>query len=156
MWAALAGWVGLTGLIFLVCLATVRPTGNQRWAFSVGLHLLSGMQQTTHPQLWLGLMFPQPMWSAHSFCVGAHHGGSAVLYDRNLRSCYFSVQVSLLSCVWLFATHRLWHAKLPCLSPTPRACSNWSPSSWCWHSYSIGTKGCHGFLGYNWIYVLGS
>ena len=94
MWSALAGWVGLNGLIFLVCLATVRPTGIQCWAFSIGLHLLSGMQQTTHPQLWLGLMFPQPMWSAHSFCMGAHHGGSAVLYDRKLRLCYFSVQFS--------------------------------------------------------------
>ena len=49
------------------------------------------------PQLWLGLMFPQPMWPAHSFCVRAHHGGSAVLSDRlpgKLRSCYFSVQFS--------------------------------------------------------------
>ena len=49
-----------------------------------------------HPQLRLGL-FPQPVWSAHSFCVGPHHGGSAVLYDRlprKLRSCYFSAQFS--------------------------------------------------------------
>jgi len=80
---------------------------------------------------------------------------SSPLWQETQIVLFFS-SVQLLSCVWLFATHRLWHAKLPCLSPTPRACSNWSPSSWCWHSYSIGTKGCHGFLGYNWIYVLGS
>ena len=28
--------------------------------------------------------------------------------------------------------HGLWHARLPCPLPTPRACSNWCPSSrWC-------------------------
>ena len=29
--------------------------------------------------------------------------------------------------------HGLQHARLPCPSPTPRACSNWCPSSQWWH-----------------------
>ena len=37
--------------------------------------------------------------------------------------------VQLLSCVWLFATHGLQHARLPYLSPTPGAYSNSCPSS---------------------------
>ena len=40
--------------------------------------------------------------------------------------------VHSLSCVWLFATHWLQHVRLPCLSPTPGACSNSCPLSlWC-------------------------
>ena len=40
--------------------------------------------------------------------------------------------VQLLSCVWLFATHGLQHARSPCPSPTPGACSNsCSLSQWC-------------------------
>ena len=38
-------------------------------------------------------------------------------------------QVQLFSTPW---THELQHARLPCTSPTPRACSNSCPSSqWC-------------------------
>ena len=34
--------------------------------------------------------------------------------------------------IWLIATHGLQHARPPCPSPTPRACSNLCPSSqWC-------------------------
>ena len=40
--------------------------------------------------------------------------------------------VQLLTCVWVFATHGLQHARPPYSSPTPRACSNWWPlSRWC-------------------------
>ena len=40
--------------------------------------------------------------------------------------------VQSLSSVWLFVTQGLQHARLPCPSPTPRACSNSSPlSRWC-------------------------
>ena len=40
--------------------------------------------------------------------------------------------VQLLSPIWLFATHGLQHASLPCPSPSPRACSNSCPlSQWC-------------------------
>ena len=40
--------------------------------------------------------------------------------------------VQSLSCVRLFATHGLQHARLPCPSPTPGTCSNSCPSSqWC-------------------------
>ena len=41
--------------------------------------------------------------------------------------------VQLLSCVWLFATHGLQHARLPCPSPTPGVYSNSCPLSWWWH-----------------------
>ena len=41
--------------------------------------------------------------------------------------------VQSLSHVQLFATHGLQHARLPCPSPTPGACSNSCPSS----------RGCH-------------
>ena len=34
--------------------------------------------------------------------------------------------------------HGLQHTKLPCLSPTPRACSNSCPSSW-WHHPTISS-----------------
>ena len=37
--------------------------------------------------------------------------------------------VQSLSRVWLFATHGLQHARPPCPSPTPRACSNSCPLS---------------------------
>ena len=40
--------------------------------------------------------------------------------------------VQLLSCVWLFATPWTAAHRLPCPSPTPRACSNLCPlSPWC-------------------------
>ena len=38
--------------------------------------------------------------------------------------------LQLLSCVQLFASHGLQHARLPCPSPTPGACSNSCPSNW--------------------------
>ena len=41
--------------------------------------------------------------------------------------CFSSVQ--LLSHVWLFVTPWLPHSRLPCPSPTPRACSSPCPSS---------------------------
>ena len=45
---------------------------------------------------------------------------------------YNIVIVQLLSHVWLFATHGLHHDRLPCSSPSPRACSNSCPlSQWC-------------------------
>ena len=49
---------------------------------------------------------------------------------RENKKLQFSVQS--LSCVWLFATPWLQHARLPCPSPTPRAYSNSCPSCrWC-------------------------
>ena len=45
---------------------------------------------------------------------------------------YLPLSVQTLSRVRLFATHGLQHARLPCPSPTPRACSNSYPSGkWC-------------------------
>ena len=43
-----------------------------------------------------------------------------------------SVQFSSLAQLWLLPPHRLQHARLPCPSPTLRACSNSCPlSQWC-------------------------
>ena len=45
-----------------------------------------------------------------------------------------------LSRVWLFATHGLQHARLPCLSPTPGVYSNSFPlSQWC-HPTTISSS----------------
>ena len=41
--------------------------------------------------------------------------------------------VQLLSCVWLFETHVLQHARVPCPSPAPGAYSNSCPLSWWCH-----------------------
>ena len=41
--------------------------------------------------------------------------------------------VQLLSRFWLFATHELKHARLPCPLPTTGACSNPCPPSRWWH-----------------------
>ena len=48
--------------------------------------------------------------------------------------------VQLLSCVQLFATHGLQHAKLSCPSPSPGVCSNSCPLNWWCHptiSFSV-------------------
>ena len=48
--------------------------------------------------------------------------------------CFTQVFSSVqFSCVRLFASHGLQHARLPCPSPTPGACSNSRPLSWWCH-----------------------
>ena len=69
--------------------------------------------------------------------------GSQVMLDAGtfqshaaLSSTLFQFQLSsvqLLSHVWLFAAPWMQHARLPCPSPTPGACSNSCPSSWWCH-----------------------
>ena len=50
--------------------------------------------------------------------------------DHIGKKTYYSVQ--LLSCIRIFATHGLQHARPPCSSPTPAVYSNSCPSSrWC-------------------------
>ena len=44
-----------------------------------------------------------------------------------------SQSVQLHSCVWLFVTHGLQHARPPCPSPTPGVYSNSCPLSWWCH-----------------------
>ena len=41
--------------------------------------------------------------------------------------------MQLLSRVWLFGPQDLKHARLPCPSPTPGACSDSCPLNQCWH-----------------------
>ena len=46
---------------------------------------------------------------------------------KRFSSVWFSSVAQLCTTLWL---HGLQHARLPCPSPTPRACSNSCPSSW--------------------------
>ena len=54
-------------------------------------------------------------------------------FDLNFREWLLQFSsVQLLSRVQLFVTHGLWHARLPCPSPTPGVYSNSCPlSRWC-------------------------
>ena len=57
--------------------------------------------------------------------------------NRSIPSRKFSsVQFNCLVISDSLWTHELQHAKLPCPSPTPRACSNSCPSSWWWNQPS--------------------
>ena len=63
-----------------------------------------------------------------------HRGRTLCLaeFSNSWQSMWLFSSVQSLSHVWLFATHGLQHARLPCPSPTPRACSNSCLSSqWC-------------------------
>ena len=53
----------------------------------------------------------------------------------NCKDCLINIHqgVQSFSRVWLYAPHALQHARLPCPSPTPGACSNSCPSSWWCH-----------------------
>jgi len=66
------------------------------------------------------------------FCVSTV-GFWSVVIIRVTEKWYIS-SVQSLSHVWLFETHGLQHARLPCPSPTPRACSNSCPLSRWYHS----------------------
>ena len=52
-------------------------------------------------------------------------------YSVRKRNQFSSIQ--LLSCVQLFATHELQHARPPCPSPTPRVHPNPCPLCWWYH-----------------------
>ena len=70
-----------------------------------------------------------------------------------------------LSYVWLFETHGLWHARLPCPSPSPRVCSNSCLlSRWCHTTLSspvIPFSSClqsfpaSGSFSMSWLFTLG-
>ena len=82
-----------------------------------------------YSMVWIYNLFTCFSVTGHSFC-----------YDRNnvavniLVYGFVSVtSVQSLSHVWLFATCGLQHARLPCSSSTPGACSNSCPSSWWCH-----------------------
>ena len=91
-----------------------------------------GILQQEH---WHGLSFPSPgdlpnpgieptspVLAGRFFTI--EPPGSPLLAISSLQ---------LLSCVQLFASHGLQHARLPCPSPTPGACSNSCPSNWWYH-----------------------
>ena len=59
--------------------------------------------------------------------------GQSFQADRNVIPRYWDfpvIVVQSLSCVWLFATHGLQHARLPCPSLSPEVCSDSCPLSW--------------------------
>ena len=58
--------------------------------------------------------------------------GKDIISLEKTKSSHFS-SVQSLSHVQIFVTHGLQHNRLPCPSPTPRACSNSCPSSWWCH-----------------------
>ena len=60
---------------------------------------------------------------------------SPTLQANTLPSELLLLLLSRVSCVWLSASP--WTTRLPCLSPTPRACSNSCPlSQWCYPTIS--------------------
>ena len=72
--------------------------------------------------------------------------------------------VQLLSHIWLFVTHGLQHARLLYPSPSPRACSDSSPSSWWCHPAilsSVVPFSClqsfpaSGIFWVSWLFVTG-
>ena len=91
--------------------------------------------------------------------------GQSFQADRNVIPSYWDfpvIVVQSLTCVWLFATHGLPHARLPCPSLSPEVCSDSCPLSWwcyptisssaalfsfCLQSFpSLGS-----FLGFPWL-----
>jgi len=91
--------------------------------------------------------------------------GQSFQADRNVIPRYWDfpvIVVQSLTCVWLFATHGLPHARLPCPSLSPEVCSDSCPLSWwcyptisssaalfsfCLQSFpSLGS-----FLGFPWL-----
>ena len=101
-----------------------------------------GRKHKTHgSDTWVGKISPgggqgnplQYSWLENHMNRGAWwaiaHGSQRVGHDWSDLACT-SVQFSTRSC--LTVTHGLQHARLPCPSPTPRACSNSCPSNqWC-------------------------
>ena len=91
--------------------------------------------------------------------------GQCFQADRNLIPRYWDFPVIVLqslSCVWLFATHGLQHARLPCPSLSPEVCSDSCPLSWwCYPTISSSTAlfsfclqsfpSSGSFLGFPWL-----
>ena len=76
--------------------------------------------------LWTRLGFPGDVVVKNPPASTGDTGDSGLIPGLGISS------VQLLSHVWLFATHGLQHARLPCFSPTPGAYSNSCLlSRWC-------------------------
>ena len=65
---------------------------------------------------------------ARSLCPGVDR--AHVLSYSEVVSQLFVIAAQSLSCVRLFATYGLRHARLPCPSPSPGVCSDSCPLSW--------------------------
>ena len=93
---------------------------------------------------------------SQAFCPHVHWCVPS-LWDRRRNECAFLV-VQSLSCVQLFVTHGLQHARLPCPSPSPTVYSNSCPlSQWCpptislaFNPLSLATKKHRGQSHYSW------
>ena len=67
-------------------------------------------------------------------CNPFHQKASSVVPEENTvcLNKQQTVVVQSVSCIQLFVTHGLQHARLPCPSPSPRVCSNPCPLNlWC-------------------------
>ena len=88
-----------------------------------------------HAYRWLCYLWTDIFIYSFSICI------SFVPYFVLLH--YLGLQsssVQSLSCVWLFVTHGLQHARPPCPSPTPGVNSNSCPLRWWYHpsiSFSV-------------------
>ena len=66
----------------------------------------------------------------HKYLLNLFESVPNVLFPSHDGLLLCLVVVQLLSHVWLFVTHGLQHARLPCPSPSPRVCPNSSPLGW--------------------------
>ena len=86
---------------------------------------------------WVAISYSRgsswPRDRAHISCV-SHITGRLFTTESPGKSLhYVAVATQSLSCVHLFVSPWLQHARPPCPSPTPRTCSNSCPSSWWCH-----------------------
>ena len=115
----------------LQCSCLENPRDGRAWWAAV-----SGIAQSRTQLKWLSSSSNKP--KVPSYCTFSYffflHFQLLTLLKLVLWNMqHFQISsVQLLSSVQLFATHGLQHARLPCPTPTSRACSNSCPSTlWC-------------------------
>ena len=80
---------------------------------------------------------PQSLPASESFPMSQLFTWGGCYYIHTLNSTLSSVQLSRSAVSNSLQPHELQHARLPCPSPTPRACSNSCPlSRWCYPTIS--------------------
>ena len=70
---------------------------------------------------------------SYAFCIGRGFFTTSVTWEASLEASFQSVQFSHSVGSNFLWPHRLQHTRLPCLLPTPGACSNSRPSSQWFH-----------------------
>ena len=101
------------------------------------------MVNFTRLDIWLDIVlgclfvkvFPDEM---NTWVGGPGGAGCCPVVGGLVRSMHFlCCPCSLLTCVQLFVTHGLWHARLPCPSPSLGVCSNPCPLGQWWSNHLI-------------------